>query len=948
MVSPKLASALKKAKALGRNGDTMLAHINPKEATILKSLGGSGTVNPHTGLPQFDNPSMGSYDAPSSSSNYSNYTGGSDLGGYSGSGNTTYSGGGGGGGGGGGKDYSNYTGGSDLGGYSGSGNTTYSGNYGGNSNSSSNYGNYTGGSDLGGYSAAGNTTYSGPSSAVGGGSSMSTPQGSAASSFGSALSAGAGMAKEALSSFNSGMTSLGDTLSGWMGSAAPAVNEAGTALNNRMLSMSDTLNNGLANGYSYAQNYISNALNPQAPQQGVSYTQMAANPGFRSEAASGDPSYGSPAAPQSFPSIDGGPGMDPNSYIGGSRLVGYEGSGNTIYSGFGTTKGEAERAAQEAPATYNYTPNPDVSYGLRFNPGTIANAEYIKGAQIKDQFPNVDFGGRSNTEVGKLVTRTIAGEAANEGDLGQQLVGTNIMNRLALANSGIGLPGNFKGYATFNDVMKGYDANGMRRGTETNSVFNNPGANTEWNAFNAMSNALSPNAAINQARTNPMAAMELGAQYGVDPAAVANAVQSTHYYNPKAASPSWGAQMANAAQVGNHLFGSLDTSPKSWNAINGLLTGNAAPNPGSQYAGFTSAPSPSPAPSVPSAAPAPSQVASVADPNAQVEGGSGNYLGQVGTDAPHSYEIDSGKLIADIRANNFGSGLLSDQSIIDKVIAGAPPGSVSYNADTGKLSVSIGDVNSDGTVDAKDTNQVLATFKEQANVDPRGYAVAIAPPAREMNGNIGTQFAQPNRPITPTPSFAYASPADVPSPDAATVADVPPQFVPNRPFTPTPAWAYNNDAPVGVDPNKYAAPLTLPAQPNKALGAAIDAGFGMTPLGIPNTLASLFGYSVGDMAANGANVPMTPEEALAAENRMIAQGEGKGSNSGRQDFASNDTKDRRPQRDVIRDAKTKAKATTRWKQDALAWGFSQDQIDDPEVADLIKQIYDMGFIPKSA
>jgi hypothetical protein len=44
------------AKALasyGRNGDTMLAHITPAEARMLKKRGGSGTVNPVTGLPEF-------------------------------------------------------------------------------------------------------------------------------------------------------------------------------------------------------------------------------------------------------------------------------------------------------------------------------------------------------------------------------------------------------------------------------------------------------------------------------------------------------------------------------------------------------------------------------------------------------------------------------------------------------------------------------------------------------------------------------------------------------------------------------------------------------------------------------------------------------------------------------------------------------------------------------
>jgi hypothetical protein len=39
--------------AQGRNGDTMLAHINPQEAELLKALGGSGTINPETGLPEF-------------------------------------------------------------------------------------------------------------------------------------------------------------------------------------------------------------------------------------------------------------------------------------------------------------------------------------------------------------------------------------------------------------------------------------------------------------------------------------------------------------------------------------------------------------------------------------------------------------------------------------------------------------------------------------------------------------------------------------------------------------------------------------------------------------------------------------------------------------------------------------------------------------------------------
>ena len=37
----------------GQDGDTMLAHINPQEALLLKAHGGSGTINPNTGLPEY-------------------------------------------------------------------------------------------------------------------------------------------------------------------------------------------------------------------------------------------------------------------------------------------------------------------------------------------------------------------------------------------------------------------------------------------------------------------------------------------------------------------------------------------------------------------------------------------------------------------------------------------------------------------------------------------------------------------------------------------------------------------------------------------------------------------------------------------------------------------------------------------------------------------------------
>jgi hypothetical protein len=40
-------------QSYGRNGDTMLAHITPEEAEVLSLLGGSGTINPNTGLPEY-------------------------------------------------------------------------------------------------------------------------------------------------------------------------------------------------------------------------------------------------------------------------------------------------------------------------------------------------------------------------------------------------------------------------------------------------------------------------------------------------------------------------------------------------------------------------------------------------------------------------------------------------------------------------------------------------------------------------------------------------------------------------------------------------------------------------------------------------------------------------------------------------------------------------------
>lgn len=48
-----LAQAAEQLRMQGRGGDTMLAHINPREAEMLRRSGGSGSINPQTGLPEY-------------------------------------------------------------------------------------------------------------------------------------------------------------------------------------------------------------------------------------------------------------------------------------------------------------------------------------------------------------------------------------------------------------------------------------------------------------------------------------------------------------------------------------------------------------------------------------------------------------------------------------------------------------------------------------------------------------------------------------------------------------------------------------------------------------------------------------------------------------------------------------------------------------------------------
>ena len=63
-----LASIAELLRSKGRGKDTMLAHITPREAALLKRRGGSGSINPDTGLPEFEDSGDYSFEAPAPAS----------------------------------------------------------------------------------------------------------------------------------------------------------------------------------------------------------------------------------------------------------------------------------------------------------------------------------------------------------------------------------------------------------------------------------------------------------------------------------------------------------------------------------------------------------------------------------------------------------------------------------------------------------------------------------------------------------------------------------------------------------------------------------------------------------------------------------------------------------------------------------------------------------------
>ncbi len=67
--SSDLKQIAKELAGKGRGGDSMLVHITPKEAYMLKNAGGAGTINPDTGLLEFYEMDADTYYSPSRTAN---------------------------------------------------------------------------------------------------------------------------------------------------------------------------------------------------------------------------------------------------------------------------------------------------------------------------------------------------------------------------------------------------------------------------------------------------------------------------------------------------------------------------------------------------------------------------------------------------------------------------------------------------------------------------------------------------------------------------------------------------------------------------------------------------------------------------------------------------------------------------------------------------------------
>jgi hypothetical protein len=155
----------------------------------------------------------------------------------------------------------------------------------------------------------------------------------------------------------------------------------------------------------------------------------------------------------------------------------------------------------------------------------------LAGAMSEGGFP------MSPSDLQKL-SQTIAGEAGNQGPMGQTAVGNTMLNRMSLAASDPDKYG-YMGGGDINSLMGQYDATGMRKGTTPNSAFQGAQLGTDalGEGIASMAGAASTNSLFNTTQ----------------PAAIKNA---THFYNPQVSNPKWGGP--GFSPLGDHVFGNAE------------------------------------------------------------------------------------------------------------------------------------------------------------------------------------------------------------------------------------------------------------------------------------------------------------------------------------------------------------------------------------------------------
>jgi hypothetical protein len=470
---------------------------------------------------------------------------------------------------------------------------------------------------------------------------------------------------------------------------------------------------------------------------------------------------------------------------------------------------------------------------MRFNPGTTANIDRIVGAKVVGMNPGVRWGSNPDYgQIGNLYNQTISGEAAFKGPkatLDQMSVANTIANRMRMASEGVGLPGNFPPNATYNQVMRGFDANGLR-GTDTFvDNYNTQGMGRQISYGTTALGSLSPNAGLNQAKTNPAVAQEMADYYGTSPQNVTNVANATHYYNAGVVTPSWAKNLSDVGKFGSHRFGTADVSPQK-----------------------------------------------VAD------------LGY--------------------RAASMGSG-----SLLDSIRQAMAPTTDLFT---------------------KTSREDIAPPPSQTSV-PSWYQGDYTGPT-VTRGPLGD--------VAPT----------VPSNRQSTYTGRPVTVPSNQQSTYTGPVAPPSNTIEGVMKDEA---YSYPVKPyGSKTASTVDGVFDVVPgLGVINRGFGLFGKSAGQNIVNEENklANMTPEQreryrSYWSDKRANSAGRGDESRGSRYESTA-----LQAYRNSSTTATNKSPSGNNvsggaWEADAKAYGYSADQLKDPETRGLIKQLWDMGFIPKTA